>query len=205
MKKGLIFTVMLVGVLVLGFAQTALSGTYRYGAVSYINFTGNTFNGSWGSSTMSGMYSVSGTRLTLNITGGTVGRNTWNWTIVDANTLRDQDGDNWRKEGGGSAQNSTGSQTSNPYANTRWAYRYSNFSITIALTNNGWTMVMVLPDGSTRNHTGIYTFSENRIRFLLSNEYVEFEMATAIIVNDINVMTLRFDDDDREFTLFKQR
>ena len=105
MKRGLIFLVMLTSVLVLGFAQSALSGTYRYSANAYITFTGNNFSGSWNrTSTMSGTYSVSGTRLTLNITGGTVGRNTWNWTIVDANTLRDQNSNNWRKEGGGSQQ-----------------------------------------------------------------------------------------------------
>jgi hypothetical protein len=105
MKKGFIFTVMLVGVLVLGFAQSALSVTYRYDANYYITFTGNNFSGAYGSgSTMSGTYSVSGNRLTLNVTGGTLGRNTWNWTVVDANTLRDQDGDNWRKEGGDSTQ-----------------------------------------------------------------------------------------------------
>ena len=105
MKRGFIFSVMLTSVLVFGFAQSALSGTYRYSANAYITFTGNNFSGSWNrTSTMSGSYSVSGNRLTLNITGGTVGRNTWNWTIVDANTLRDHDGDSWRKEGGGSQQ-----------------------------------------------------------------------------------------------------
>jgi len=101
MKKVLILTVMLTGVLALGFAQTALSGTYRYSANAYITFTGSNFTGSWNrTDTMSGTFSISGNRLTLNITGGTKARNTWTWTIVDANTLRDQDGDSWRKEGG---------------------------------------------------------------------------------------------------------
>jgi hypothetical protein len=97
--KRTIFVVLLMGVLTLSFAQTSLSGTYRYSTNAYITFTGNSFTGSWNSSsTMSGTYSVLGTRLTLNITGGTLARNTWTWTIVDANTLRDQDGDRWNKE-----------------------------------------------------------------------------------------------------------
>jgi len=101
MKKVLILTVMLAGVTALGFSQTTLSGTYRYSANAYITFTGSNFTGSWNrTSTMSGTFSVSGSRLTLNITGGTLARNTWTWTVVDANTLRDQDGDSWRKEGG---------------------------------------------------------------------------------------------------------
>jgi len=100
MKKTLILTVLLTGVLVLGFAQTALSGTYRYSANAYITFTGSYFTGSWNrTDTMSGTFSISGNRLTLNITDGTKARNTWTWTVVDANTLRDQDGDSWRKEG----------------------------------------------------------------------------------------------------------
>ena len=93
---------MLVSVLISGFAQSTLSGIYRYDADYYISFAGNAFTGSWGGSSMSGTYSVSGSRLTLNITGGAVGRNTWNWTIVNASTIRDQDGDDWRKEGGSS-------------------------------------------------------------------------------------------------------
>jgi branched-chain amino acid transport system substrate-binding protein len=100
MKKGLFFTVMLMSVLTFGFAQSVLSGTYRYTANVYITFTGNTFTGTWNkSSTMTGTYSVSGNRLTLNITGGTLAQNTWNWTIVDVNTIRDHDGDRWSKEG----------------------------------------------------------------------------------------------------------
>jgi len=104
MKKVLILTVMLVSVLASGFAQTALSGTYRYSTNAAITFTGNNFTGSWNANTpISGTYSVSGSRLTLNITGGPRARNTWTWTVVDANTLRDQDGDSWRKEGGSQA------------------------------------------------------------------------------------------------------
>jgi len=106
MKKGLFFSIMLVGVLALGFSQTVLSGIYRYSANAYITFTGNAFTGLWNATTpISGTYSVSGSRLSLNITGGPKASNTWAWTIVDANTLRDQDNDTWKKEGtGGSAQ-----------------------------------------------------------------------------------------------------
>jgi len=102
MRKGIILTVMFLGVLVLGFSQSTLSGTYRYSANAYITFNGSSFSGSWNSTTaISGTYAVSGTRLTLNITGGPKAPNTWAWTIVDANTLRDQDGDRWNKEGAG--------------------------------------------------------------------------------------------------------
>jgi len=106
MKKGLIFTVMLVAVLALGYSQTALSGTYRFSTNAYITFTGNAFTGLWNAKTpISGTYSVSGSRLTLTITSGPKARNTWTWTITDANTLRDQDGDTWKKEvAGGTVQ-----------------------------------------------------------------------------------------------------
>jgi len=97
---------MLVALLVLGYSQTVLSGTYRYSTNAYVTFTGNAFKGLWNATTpMSGTYSVSGARLTLNITDGPKARNTWAWTVVDANTLKDQDGDTWKKEGaGGTAQ-----------------------------------------------------------------------------------------------------
>jgi len=104
MKKGFIFTVMLVSVLALSYSQSTLSGTYRYSTNAYVTFTGNAFTGSWNAtSPISGTYSVSGSRLTLNITGGPKSPDTWGWTIVDANTLRDQDGDRWNKEGTGSS------------------------------------------------------------------------------------------------------
>jgi len=100
MKKRVFFlTVLLVSVLALGFAQTAVSGTYRYSANASITFTGSDFTGSWNANTpISGEYFVSGSRLTLYIRGGPRAWNTWTWTIVDANTLKDQDGDSWRKE-----------------------------------------------------------------------------------------------------------
>jgi len=96
MKKGLILTVMLLNVLALVYSQSVLSGTYRYSSNADITFTGNTFTGSWNAtSPISGTYTVSGSRLTLNITGGPKAPNTWVWTIVDPYTLRDHDGDSW--------------------------------------------------------------------------------------------------------------
>jgi len=96
MKKGLILAVMLLNILALAYSQSTLSGTYRYSANAEITFTGNTFTGSWNAtSPISGTYTISGNRLTLNITGGPKSPNTWVWTIVDAYTLKDHDGDSW--------------------------------------------------------------------------------------------------------------
>jgi len=96
MKKRLIITVMLLNVLALGYSQSTLSGTYRYSANADITFIGDTFIGSWNAtSPISGTYTVSGSRLTLNITGGPKSPTTWIWTIVNANTLKDHDGDSW--------------------------------------------------------------------------------------------------------------
>jgi len=97
MKRVFFLTVMLVSVLAWVCADRAFG--HRYSTNAAITFTGSNFTGSWNASTpISGTFSVSGNRLTLNITGGPRARNTWAWTIVDANTLKDQDGDSWRKE-----------------------------------------------------------------------------------------------------------
>jgi hypothetical protein len=103
MKKGLILTAMLAGVLALGFSQpTILSGTYSYDADYNITFSGNTFTGYWGGSTMSGTYYGLGwAGLNLDITGGTMAPNKWVWTIDnpmgEQSPLIDQDGDRWNK------------------------------------------------------------------------------------------------------------
>jgi len=120
MKKVLILTVLLVSVSALGFSQTAISGTYRYSANAYINFTGSSFTGSWNANTpMSGTFSVSGNTLTLNITSGPRAGNTWRWTIADLNTLRDQDGDSWRREAAGVTQNTNTSTQNTSMQNAR--------------------------------------------------------------------------------------
>ena len=96
MKKGLILILILLNILALGYSQSTLSGTYRYSSNADITFTGTTFTGSWNATTpISGTYTVSGRRLTLNITSGPKSPNTWVWTIVDAYTLKDHDGDSW--------------------------------------------------------------------------------------------------------------
>jgi ABC-type glycerol-3-phosphate transport system substrate-binding protein len=101
MKKGLFFLVMLVSVVAWGFAQSILSGTYRYSEDSYINFTGALFTGAWDTdTTMSGTYLVSRDKLTLYISGGTLAGNVWNWRIMNENIIRDHDGDRWNKVAG---------------------------------------------------------------------------------------------------------
>ncbi|MDR1836507.1 MAG: pre-peptidase C-terminal domain-containing protein [Treponema sp.] len=90
---------------------------------------------------------------------------------------------------------SSGSQASNPYANTRWVYGGGNNSITISLTNTGWTMVVV-SSGETVNAAGTYTYSGNNIRFLRSNSL----FATATVED--NIMFLKVNDSNYE--LIKQ-
>ena len=97
MKKSFIFLIMLMSILTLGCAQSALSGTYSHNADYHITFSGNSFSGAWDSSTISGTYSISNNRITLNITGGKLSPRTWNWTIVNGNTLKDHDDDHWDK------------------------------------------------------------------------------------------------------------
>ena len=100
MKKVLFLTIMLATVIEFGFTQSMLSGTYRFSTHASITFLGNTFSGSMNmASTMSGTYAISGNRLRLYITRGTLARRTLTWTIIDANTLRDHDGDRWDRDG----------------------------------------------------------------------------------------------------------
>jgi hypothetical protein len=108
MKKGIIVTLMLTGVFVQAFSQSNLSGSsYRFSPNAYVAFTDNSFSGSWNKDTpMSGTYSVAGGKLTLNITSGPKAKNSWVWTIVNANTLKDQDGDTWSKESEGASKGS---------------------------------------------------------------------------------------------------
>jgi ABC-type glycerol-3-phosphate transport system substrate-binding protein len=103
-----------------GGGQSLFSGPYRFSPNAYIFFTGNTFTGSWNTtSTMSGTFSISGSRLILTITGGTKAGNTWEWTIVDVNTLRDQDGDRWNRENGPST---TASRAANGGKLVIWSF-----------------------------------------------------------------------------------
>jgi hypothetical protein len=117
MKKRIIFILLLTGVLVQAFSQSFSGSSYRYSANAWISFSSNSFNGSWNKDTpMSGSYSVSGNRLTLSIASGPKSGNTWNWTIVNANTLRDQDGDTWTLEGSGASSGSSPSRSSSASA-----------------------------------------------------------------------------------------
>jgi hypothetical protein len=111
MKKGFILAVMLLGVVALAYSQTTLTGTYRFGTTAAtITFSGNSFRGQWNKDTpISGNYAITASRLTLNITSGPKVRQTWTWTIIDVNNLRDHDGDVWRREGAGSTSSGSSS------------------------------------------------------------------------------------------------
>jgi len=190
MKKILILTVMLLSVLALGFAlgesegsgtQTgsggSLSGTYRCSATAYITFTGSNFTGAWGRDIpFSGTYSVSGSRLTLNITGGPRARSSMNWTVVNATTLRDQDTDIWNKEGGGT-------QTTTTQTALSGTYRYdANYYITF----------------SGRNFTGAWGESALSGTFSVSGSRLTLNRSNGVTWNwtIVNANTLKDHDDD---------
>ena len=79
-------------------AQTAPTGTYTYGTNDSITFSGNNYTLRITDNTFTGSFSVSGNTFTLQ--GHNSGAD-WirlPWTIVDSNTIRDADGDLWRKQ-----------------------------------------------------------------------------------------------------------
>jgi len=89
-----------------GGSQAALSGTYIMEGTSLsVSFTNGNFFGSYGNSSESGTYTVSGNWITINIkTQRGMGveetkaaMSTRNWTIVSADNLRDENGDIWKK------------------------------------------------------------------------------------------------------------
>jgi hypothetical protein len=75
----------------------ALSGTYRFDRNASITFSGNNFTLSGFGSTFRGTYTVSGNSLTLTGHGSTASRIRGTWTIVNTNTIRDPEGDLWRR------------------------------------------------------------------------------------------------------------
>ena len=73
-----------------------VSGTYALAGsaeLASITFSGNNFALSAGDEIFSGTYRVSGNSLILTLSDGDV----MNMTISDSNTLRDRDGDYWRR------------------------------------------------------------------------------------------------------------
>jgi len=88
---------------------TTLSGKYVYDEDDYyITFnSNNTFTGVYGGSSISGTYIVSGSTVTLTISG--YGIETL--TIINSITLRDSDGDDWIKSSGGEPNPNPGGGT----------------------------------------------------------------------------------------------
>ena len=76
----------------LGYSSGSLSGTYYYDYDWYITFNSNGSFYGRSYTTTTGTYTISGS--TLRLSNRFFG---YNWTIVNSNTLRDGDGDYWRK------------------------------------------------------------------------------------------------------------
>ena len=97
---GIITLVMMIGFPMAVFADTLSGSTYVYRIQDQelaITFTGNNFTMSLpGEHLVTGNYSVSGNRVSL--TSATNRNWTQTMTIVNANTLRDWDGDNWIRQ-----------------------------------------------------------------------------------------------------------
>ena len=76
-----------------------LTGTYSYGSGFSLTFSGNNYTLSMFNLTYAGTYSMSGNTFTLAGHGSSADWVSGPWTIVDENTVRDSDGDLWRKQG----------------------------------------------------------------------------------------------------------
>ena len=75
-----------------------LSGTYIFSSNDSITFDGNNYTLKTAGRTFTGTFSVSGNTFTL---AGHDSPTDWirlPWTIIDSDTIRDSDGDSWRRE-----------------------------------------------------------------------------------------------------------
>ena len=73
---------------------TVFSGTYYFSSGYYLTFNGNNFTVTTPRETVSGTYRISGNSIVFS--RSMYGSSTW--VIVDSNTLRDPDGDIWKKQ-----------------------------------------------------------------------------------------------------------
>jgi len=130
MKKNFVFIMLVVSLVfnaVEAFGQTTLSGTYTSDNKSNITFTGKNFilvvesnnNSKFGvfsSLPRKGTFSISGSSLTLNISTYDDDPIIEKWTIINANTLKDNRNIVYVKEG---TSSNTTSQPAAPPANSR--------------------------------------------------------------------------------------
>jgi hypothetical protein len=128
MKRRIFFILMLAGVLASAYSQSAVTGIYRYGdTTATVTFSGQSFRGNWNKDTpISGTFTVSGNRVILNITSGPKRGQNWTWTIVNANTLRDQDGDRWTKGGSGGGGSGSGEFSMSAGGGALFDYSFKN-------------------------------------------------------------------------------
>jgi len=168
MKKNIVF-IMLVLTLAFSavevFGQTTLSGTYEYKSDSIyerseITFTGNKFKYSEFYTSWSGTYSISGNRLTISIeiADGKEYKRIMIWTIVDANTLKDEDGDIYKKTGASSQSSTSNTQQQQPanadfQMNGTTLVKYKGNATNVTIPSN----VTIIGNYAFKDNTSIYT------------------------------------------------
>jgi hypothetical protein len=154
-----------------GGASAAISGTYTYGRDTSITFTGNNFTLVVSNTTIQGTFSVSGSSLTLAGHNRNEGWIRGPWEIVNDNTLRDSDGDIWRKQ-----------------AALSGTFTYGEF-FSMTFSDNNFTAMI----GGNNAHTGTYSVSGSTFTLTGHNSTSNYMTGEWIIVND---NTLRDADGD---------
>jgi hypothetical protein len=156
-----------------------LTGTYSYGSNNSITFNGNNFTLKSDSTTVTGSYSVSGNTFTLTGHRRTESWIKGEWTINDSNTLRDPDGDLWRKQ----------TSTASTNTSTRLTGTYS-FDPNNSITFNGNNFTL---KSDSTTVTGSYSVSGNTFT-LTGHGRTESFLRGTWTINNSN--TLRDPDGD---------
>ena len=125
------------------------TGTYVFSSDDSITFSGNNYTLRTSSNTYTGTFSLSGNMLTLAGHGSTINWIRGVWTIVDSNSIRDSDGDEWIKQQGTST--SVGQHEEVTFVNeTGETIFYLNMSLRADTSWGGdWLGDNVIIDGGT--------------------------------------------------------
>jgi hypothetical protein len=156
-----------------------LTGTYSFSGSYSITFSGNRFTLKADDTTVTGSYSVSGNTFTLTGHGRTWSWITRAWTITDANTLRDADGDLWRKSGNTLIGTySYGSSESITFSGNRFTLKFDGATVTGSYSVSGNTFTLTGHGRTDSWITGAWTITDSNT--LRASDGTLWEKSTVI-------------------------